>query len=42
VTARRSIVALARPEVAARSTIQQVLGMLTEEAKCLTDSLERA
>ncbi|KRE61461.1 ArsR family transcriptional regulator [Arthrobacter sp. Soil736] len=41
VTARRSIVALARPEVAARSTIQQVLGMLTEEARCLTDSLER-
>jgi DNA-binding transcriptional LysR family regulator len=32
VTARRSIVALARPDVAARTTIQQVLSMLEAEA----------
>jgi DNA-binding transcriptional LysR family regulator len=32
VTARRSIVALARPDVAARTTIQQVLAMLEAEA----------
>jgi hypothetical protein len=32
VTARRSIVALARPDVAARTTIAQVLSMLEAEA----------
>ena len=40
VTARRSIVALARPDVAARTTIQQVLGMLRRRRSPLTDSLE--
>jgi len=35
VTARRSIVALARPDVAARTTIRQVLAMLEAEADTL-------
>ncbi|XAS66017.1 LysR family transcriptional regulator [Micrococcaceae bacterium Sec5.7] len=40
VTARRSIVALARPDVAARTTIQQVLAMLKSEAQAVADGLE--
>lgn len=41
VTARRSIVALARPDVAARTTIRHVLDMLTSEAQQLTDQLRQ-
>jgi DNA-binding transcriptional LysR family regulator len=39
VKARRSIVALARPDVAARTTIQQVLSMLKSEAAEIADAL---
>lgn len=39
VKARRSIVALARPDVAARTTIQQVLSMLRSEAADIADAL---
>lgn len=39
VQARRSIVALARPDVAARSTVRQVLNMLESEAAGIADEL---
>ncbi|MET3809158.1 LysR family transcriptional regulator [Arthrobacter sp. UYEF3] len=41
VKASRSIVALVRPEVAARTTIQQVLGMLKAEARGVAEASER-
>lgn len=40
VKASRSVVALARPEAAARTTIQQVLGMLKAEAKAVAEAPE--
>jgi len=40
VKASRSIVALARPDVAARTTIQQVLAMLKAEAQGVAEAPE--
>lgn len=40
VKASRSIVALARPEIAARTTIKQVLGMLKDEAERIAGELQ--
>ncbi|WP_426996162.1 LysR family transcriptional regulator [Pseudarthrobacter sp. N5] len=40
VTARRSVVALARPDVAARTTIQQVLLMLKQEAQAVEEGVK--
>jgi hypothetical protein len=40
VKANRSIVALARPDVAARTTIQQVLAMLKAEAQAVAEAPE--
>jgi len=40
VKASRSIVALARPEAAARTTIRQVLSMLKAEAQAVAEAPE--